>query len=292
METMRKVLFALGLTVGLVVPATAGAEVVPSFTFQITNPTSSGGYTVIFESRLSETTGALPPPLTASSIRLPAGAKLNREVLKRRYLCSYTKIQQALTTRGYAGAKKACKHAQVGFGNADADLRLVPGAPPIVPGTFDMFLGKGSGKNAVAALIILARSDQSSPIVQNAAPIIKDFKQVFPPLNFINDPSADGRFGYRLILPTGPLGGININIPIVRVKATTKGLTVTKKKTSCTKRKRGKCVKKKVTKKKIFWFNRPPCPASGELHFRSEYTFEGIGDLAAEDKVPCPQFPG
>jgi hypothetical protein len=289
---MKRIVVALALTVGLVLPASASAEVVPTFSFQITGLKAYGGYTVIFESRLTETTGALPPPLTASSIRLPAGAKINRAVLKKRYLCSYAKIRQALSTKGYAGAKRACKHAQVGSGNADADLRLVPGAPPIVPGTFDMFLGKGSVKGAVASLIILARSDQSSPIVQNAAPIIKDFRQVFSPLNFINDPSPDGKFGYRLILPTGPLGGININVPIVRVKATTKGLTIKKKTTKCTTRRGGRCVKKKVTRKKIFWFNRPPCPASGQLSFRSDYTFEGIGDLFAEDSLPCPQFPG
>jgi hypothetical protein len=289
---MRRSLFALALLAGLVVPTAASAEIVPSFTFQVTNPTSYGAYTVIFESRLTETTGALPPRLTSSDLRLPAGAKIPSLFKKKKYLCSYTKIQAALNAGGYAGAKKACKRAHLGSGTADADLRELPGAPPLVPGTFDLFLSKGSEKGAVASMLILARTDQSSPIVQNAAPIIRDFQQLFPPANFFNDPTSDGAFGYRFQLPSSPVGGLNINIPIVHVKATVKGLTATK--TTCKKHKKGRCVKKKKTK--VFWFTRPKCPTSGPLSgllkFRSEYTFEGIGDLFAEDTVPCPKFPG
>jgi hypothetical protein len=296
---VRKLLFpAMLLTAGFLASAsTAAADVVPTFTFRIDKPTSYGGFTVVFESRLSDTSGALPPPLTGSSLRLPAGAKLRPEVLKKRYLCDTAKLVNTLNNSTYEKAKAVCKHAQVGFGTALTDTRELivngqKGGLPEVPGTFDLFLSKGSTSKAVASFAILARSDQNSPIVKNAPDLIKNFKVVFR-ADFLNEPSPDGLFGYRLILPSGPLPGAGTtNIPIVQVKATTKGLTITKKKRSCKKRKNGRCVKRKITREKIFWFTRPKCPKSGVVNFQADYTFEGLAPISVGDSVPCPKFPG
>ena len=72
---------------------------------------------------------------------------------------------------------------------------------------------------------------------------------------------------------------------------TTPGQTITKKTTKCTKKRNGKCIKKKIKKKKLFWFTEPKCPANKQLPFQSFYQYEGIAaPQFVETSVPCPAF--
>ena len=73
--------------------------------------------------------------------------------------------------------------------------------------------------------------------------------------------------------------------------AVTKGITIKKKKTTCLKRKRGKCVKKKVKTTRIFWFKRPTCPPAGTFSFQAFYSYGGSPpDIIKEVNLPCPKF--
>jgi hypothetical protein len=90
------------------------------------------------------------------------------------------------------------------------------------------------------------------------------------------------------VLPSGPINGIQISVAEVHV--TTTGLSLTKKKTKCLKRKGGKCVKKKVKKTNLFWFTQPKCPAGGQLSFQAFYGYATSPDETKTISIPCPKF--
>src|SRR5262249_47757027 len=127
----------------------------------------------------------------------------------------------------------------------------------------------------------------SSPVVQGAG-IIKDTKVVLA-ANFFNDPTPDGRFGYRLEIPAGAVQGVRISVAEGNVNKP--GLTDTEKKKKCTQHRHGKCTKRSVKKTKLFWFTEPTCPSSNQLPFESVYQYEGVSAPVVKDiTVPCPPF--
>jgi hypothetical protein len=140
---------------------------------------------------------------------------------------------------------------------------------------------------AVATFVIVALPDTTSPIV-NSAGIIRDTKVVLG-AHFFNDPTPDGRFGYRFEIPAGPVQGFRVSV--AEVQATNPGFSVFKKKTKCKKKRKGKCVKKSVKKKRIFWFTEPKCPPSQQLPFQSFYAYENVATPQIKEvTVPCPRF--
>ena len=74
------------------------------------------------------------------------------------------------------------------------------------------------------------------------------------------------------------------------VNVNTYGLSVTKKKTTCAKKRKGKCVKKKTKKTNLFWFTEPKCPPNNQLPFQSFYQYENGLAQTSEVTVPCPAF--
>ena len=91
------------------------------------------------------------------------------------------------------------------------------------------------------------------------------------------------------MLPTGPIAGINISI--AEVRAVVKGLTLTKKKTVCLNKKRGKCARRKVKKTKGFWFTQPIGPLSGKVSFEAFYGYdEPTPDIIKTVELSCPNF--
>ena len=102
------------------------------------------------------------------------------------------------------------------------------------------------------------------------------------------EPSADGRFGYRFVLPGGGAGGVRASVS--ELKVTLPALTQTKKTVTCLKKSKGKCMKSKTESKKLFWITQPTCPTSGQLRFESDYVYEtGFKTTKAID-LPCPRF--
>jgi len=274
---VKRILLALAALAAFAVPVSvAGADPAQEFTFQLKDIKPDGRFTVVFTSRTYDTTGGIPPKLLNTTLRLPAGATFRREFLKK-YACNVKKLNATKSP-------KTCAKSEVGRGTVLVDARPFLNDP--IPANIYMYLAKGSAKGAVFSFAILGIPDKNAEVVRTI-PVVRDTKVVVQ-TNFFNDPTPDGKFGYKLVIPNNAVQGVNISIAEVRV--TTKGLTLTKKKKTCTKKRGGKCVKKKVTKSKLFWFSQPKCPASGKLSFESDYDYEAVPDVTKQIELPCPQF--
>jgi hypothetical protein len=286
--------------------AVAQATVVQEFTFRLKDVKADGRFTVVFKSRSYEPSGGIPDPLTQNYIRLPKGAVLRKQFLKDKYYCDLKKLVDKIrmehpnaphfndlvkrTIRGERVPPKnaknliaTCRFAHIGGGTVLVDAR--PFAADPIPAHFEMFWTKPS-KGAVGSFSVVGSADDEAPVVaQN--PTIRDTHPVVT-INFVDDPTPDGVYQYRIELPTGPIAGINVSF--AEVQATTQGLTLTKKSTKCLKRKRGKCVRKKVKKTNLFWFTEPTCPESGQLTFSAFYTYANSPPETKTISIPCPKF--
>lgn len=311
---MKKILIAAAL-LGLLVPiATAQAEAVQEFSYQVKDVKSDGRFTVVFSSRTYDTTGGIPPVLKQNFQRLPAGAVLRKEFLKKKFQCNVDKLLDDLLfapennilfarrldkldatikrvknrwSKKQLANAQICADARIGQGTAQVDAR--PLFNELIPSVFFMYLGKPTIPGAVASLQILGMPDESTDIVKRLPSTVQATRVPFVG-NFVNEPSA-GKYGYKLVLPTGPIAGINISL--AEIRATVKGLTITKKKTTCTKKRRGKCVKRKVKKTNTFWFTQPTCPPSGKLSFESFYGYDDPQpDITKTVELSCPNFKG
>jgi hypothetical protein len=310
---MKRLLFALAL-LGVLLPiAIAQADPVQEFNFQLKDVKKDGRFTVVFRSRTYDTSGGQPPLLTSNYLRLPLGAKLRPEFLNKGYYCDADKLLKDLQAAPETSMpffkrvenlkatlkrvksrldKKAiknvetCAGAEVGRGSVDVDAR--PLFNELIPAKIYLYFAKGTEPGAVASFAILGVPDETARIVKDN-PIIAETRVVVRS-NFINEPTPDGLYGYKLVLPAGPIAGVRISVS--RVDVTTKGLTQIKKKTTCAKRRRGKCVKKKVKKTVKFWFTAPACPPSGQLSFQAFYGYETGATSTRTIQLSCPNFKG
>lgn len=303
--------------VALAAPAVVAlAEPVQQFSFQLTNVKPGGRYTVVFHSRTFDTTGGVPPSVTENYLRLPAGAKLNPQFLTGRFFCDGVALRDAIdrhidpkgtpfTTRvtnlkpfiamlsksRSKGDRKAlanaqaCDRARIGNGTANVDARKsIPVLTDLIPSKFSVFFSKGTQKGAVAAMTIVGAATESSPIVKKY-PVVAAV-HVALVANWFNDPTPDGLYGYKLVLPTGPVSGLDVSI--AEVNATFSGLTLAKG--TCLKTGHsGRCVKRQ--KKTAFWFNTPKCPPSGQLNFQTFYGYASPTPSSTKTiTLACPKF--
>jgi hypothetical protein len=260
--------------------ATAQAEVVQEFNYQLKDVKPYGGFTVVFGLRSYDTTGAPPPPLTTAVLRLPAGAKIRREFLNnKRFMCDVRKLNETKDP-------KTCRNAEIGRGRVLVDAR--PVVSETIPAKIYLFLAPGAVRGAVASIAILGIPDDSAPIVRDNL-FIRETKVVVQ-ANFFDDPSPDGLFGYKLVLPTGPIRGVNISIAEVNV--TVSGLTLTKRQRKCAKRSHGRCAKRKLVTKKLFWVAVPKCPRSGKFTFQAVFGYAALPTTARTIELSCPRFKG
>ena len=309
---MKKTLLAAAL-LGLLVPlAVVQADVVQEFSYQVRDVKPDGRYTVVFSSRTYDTSGGAPPVLRQNFQRLPAGAAIRKDFLKKKFYCDADRLLDDLVfapenkilfakrldklgstikrvksrwTRRQLENAEICARARIGQGTALVDAR--PLFAELIPSVFFMFLGKGTQPGAVASIQIIGMPDETTDIVKGLSATVRATRVPFV-LNFFNEPTA-GKYGYKLMLPTGPIAGINISI--AEVRAVVKGLTLTRKKAICLLRKRGKCAKKRVTKTSVFWFTQPACPPSGRISFESFYGYdEPTPDIIKTVELPCPSF--
>ncbi len=302
---MKKVALALGMLVSLGAVAVAQGVVVQDFNFQLKDVKSGGRFTVVFDSHSYDPTGGVPAPLNENYIRLPKGAVVRKEFKQKKYYCQAKKlVDQVRMDKGNGrftpyldnllkgkptppkNAKsliKTCRYAQIGTGRVLVDAR--PYAADPIPADLRMFWTKPD-PGAAATFSIVGIPDERVPIVADNPTI----RETVPVINasFFSDPTPDGLFDYKIVLPTGPINGIQISVAEVHV--TTTGLFLTKKKVSCKKRKRGKCVRKKVKKTNLFWFTQPPCPASGQFTFQAFYGYATNPDETKTISIPCPKF--
>jgi hypothetical protein len=312
---LRKTLFAAALLALLVPVAIAQADAVQEFSYQLKDVTKDGKFTVVFSSRTYDTNGGIPPVLRENYQRIPAGSAIPKDFLKKKYYCNGEKllkdlqsapennvqfakrvdklsatikrVHSRLSAKALKNAK-ICAGARIGEGTAAIDAR--PLFDQLIPSVFYMFFGKGTQPGAVASIQIVGMPDENSSIVKQLPPTVQQTRVPLV-LNFFNDPTPDGLYGYKLVLPTGPIAGINISI--AEVRAVVRGLTIVKKKKTCLKHKHGRCVKSKVKKSVKFWFTAPPCPASGKLSFLSFYGYDDPQpDITKKIELACPNFKG
>ena len=177
---MKRAFAAILVLAGLAGATPAQADVVNQFNFQLKDIKPDGQYTVVFSSRSYDTTGAVPPQLTRSYIRIPVGAKLRPEFFKKsnsKHLCDYQKIHDVKNPA-------VCKNAQIGQGTAMADTRLIinpitgqPYVKDLLPYKVYLFLAKPQVPGAVGSFIIFAEPDLSSGLFNNTG-IIETTKVV------------------------------------------------------------------------------------------------------------------
>lgn len=266
------------LLLSVLAPAgVSDAEVAQEFSYQLKDVKAHGAFTVMFRLRVYDTSGAVVPPLRSAFLRLPKGATIRREFLQKRFLCNVKKLNETKDPR-------VCKSAEIGRGTVLVDAR--PLITEAIPAKIFLFLARETDKKAVASIAILGVPDISAPVVRDN-PFIQPYKVVLS-ANFYNEPTPDGRFGYKLVLPTGPVRGIEISV--AEVQLTLPGLTMTKRRQSCVRRKAGRCTRRRVETKKLYWFTVPRCPSSSAYPFEGVFTYAGIPTITRDVSIPCSQF--
>jgi hypothetical protein len=249
------------------------ASPVHQFNYQIKDQTSFGGFTVVFNYRGYDSTGGTLPPLTGGYLRTPAGLKIKSDFLTGRFICDVRRLADSLDP-------SSCRRAQFGGGTVLLDLR--PYAEQLVPANIHLFLARATEPNAVASVAILAIPDTSDPNVMNN-PYIRASKVVLF-ANFRYQPTANGLYGYKLTLPTGPLRGISYTVAEAHVRIP--GLVLTKRARRCIRKRVRACVK--ATKR--YWFTTPRCPRSRSFNFEAFLAYAGIPPITITTPVPCPRF--
>jgi hypothetical protein len=315
-RTVKLLLLALA-GLALAAPAVAMAEPVSQFSFQVTNIRPGGRFTLLFHAQLFDTTGGVPPAPTTNYLRLPKGATLRREFLNRRFYCDGPKLRTDIDTMDFSGTPftkrvqnlkpfmrmlarqrgrasrralanaQTCNRARIGGGTVEVDARgFSEKLDQLIRGTFVVFFSRGTRPGAVAGFTVLGAADEDQEIVKRRTFEVLTGVHVALNANFVNDPTPDGLYGYRLDLPHGDINGIKVSL--ARVDVTTNGLTL--KKGECLKRNaRGTCVKR--LRRTLFWFTIPPCPPSGQFSFEQFYAYDPpTPSISKTVQVTCPRF--
>jgi hypothetical protein len=320
MRIERKVtLLVLALAgLALTAPAVVQAEPVSLFNFQVTRIKAGGRFTLLFHQQTFDTTGGVPPSPTSNYLRIPKGATLRREFLNRKYFCDGPKLRTDIDLMDFSGtpftkrvqnlkpfirylqrhgrsgrARKAlanaqtCDRARIGGGTVKVDARNVSERlDQLIRGTFSIFFSRGTEPGAVAGFTVLGAADEDQEIVKRRTFEVLTGVHVALNANFVNDPTPDGVYGYRLDLPPGDINGLRVSL--AEIDVTTNGLTLLKG--TCLKQNaRGRCVRRQ--RRTVFWFTIPPCPASGSF---SVEEFFGYDPPTPPDQraftFACPRF--
>jgi hypothetical protein len=298
---VKRIIAALVVLASLSAVAMAQAVVVQEFSFQVKDIKKWGAYTVVFTSRSYDPSGGIPAELDQNYLRLHKGATVPKVFRNKKYYCEAKKlVDKVRLEKGSGrftpylekllrGKKKqpksaknlveVCRYARIGTGRVLVDARPFEQRP--IPADLQMFWTKPA-PGAVAAFAIVGIPDERVPVVAENPTV----RETVPTINanFYSEPTPNGLYDYKLVLPTGPINGIRISV--AEVKVTTTGITHIKK--TCAKKRRGKCVKRKT--KRSFWFTEPPCPPSGQLSFEAFYGYKTEPDQLKTVTIPCPDF--
>ncbi|MGB2711594.1 MAG: hypothetical protein WBC33_08755 [Conexibacter sp.] len=316
-KEMLRVLVVLGVAVVVAVVgsgAVADAEPAQQFSLQVVSPKPDGQVTVHLTLREYDTTGVVPPTVVSSHLRLPAGVELRKQFLNARYFCDGPALRDALDThpsptpfterlanlkpfiRELAGSRakrdrkalanvRVCERARLGGGTGLIDARKVTDtlSDPI-PVKFTEFLSRGTAPGAVAGFAILGGADEDAPLVRRYPVLAGVHAAIVDSL--VNDPTPDGRYGYKLVFETGPINGFDVSV--AEVKTTVRGLKLAKGSCLETNR-RGRCVSRQPAD--VFLFGAPSCPASGQLSAQLFTAYAPPGpSLTTTFPLPCPRF--
>ena len=253
---MKRIVAAVAVLASLGAVAIAQGVVVQEFSFQIKDIKKWGrlhGRVQLAQLRPQRRD---PGELDQNYLRLPKGAKVHKVFKNKRFYCEAKKlVDKVRMDKGSGrftpylekllkGKKKppksaknlieVCRFARIGKGRVLVDARPFEERP--IPADLQMFWTKPA-PGAAAAFAIVGIPDETVPVVKDNPTV----RETVPTINvnFYSEPTPDGLYDYKLVLPTGPINGIRISV--AEVKVTTTGLTYTKK--TCRKKRRGKCVK-------------------------------------------------
>jgi hypothetical protein len=278
---LRRILPAAIALAAFVAAATAWAEPVQEFSFELRDVKPDGRFTVLYTQRSYDTTGGIPTQPNEFHLRLPAGAKLRREFLRKSVLCDTKRLDK---TRD----PKSCRRSQVGTGRVLVDAR--PFITEQIPADLWLFLAKGTTRKAVASLAILGKQDQSAPVVRDI-PVVRDFRAPLVFTNLLDQPTKDGRYGYKLVFGNSPTGGgTGAGFSIAETRVVNRGFTLTRRSAACVRRRGDRCVKRKLERKRLFWFTPPRCPPSGKVSFEAFFGYQSLPDVVRTTELPCPRF--
>lgn len=274
----------------LLAAAAAHAEIVNQVGFRIADIQRDGRFTLVYSARSYDTSGAKAEVPRASWLRLPAGATLRPEILTRRYRCDGDALLDALEAhplrghfsdhvanlgpiaqalarsrsrrdRRWLANVQTCARARVGAGTVVVDARPIFAKP--VRSRLFLFLSRPSERGAVAALSMIGIPDERTALVRRS-----EILQILHPelrANFFSEPTPDGRFDYRLALPSDPVQGMPLSLARVDVRMTgPRGAS---------------------------WFTLPRCPASGAYDFEAVFEYDLWTPTQTKPaQVACPRL--
>ena len=273
-------IFATVALCAFVTVATVQAEPVQEFSFQLKNVKPDGRFTVVYTQRSYDTTGVVPTQPNEFYLRLPAGARLRKEFLTKRVFCDVKKLDRTRDPR-------SCRRSQVGTGRVLVDAR--PFIADQIPADLWLFLAKGTVRKAVASLAILGKQDQSAPVVRDI-PVVRDFRAPIVFMNFFDEPTKNGRYGYRLAFGNSPTGGGAASFYIAETHVVNRGFTLVRRRTTCLRMRGGSCARKKTERQRLFWFTPPRCPRSGKVSFEAFFGYQSLSDIVRTTELSCPRF--
>jgi hypothetical protein len=319
MRIERKVIpLVLALAgLALAAPAVVQATPVSQFSFQVTNIKSGGRFTLLFHAQMFDTTGGVPPSPITNYLRIPKGAVLRREFLNRRFFCDGVLLRDSIDRMDFSGvpftkrilnlkpfiaylkrhgrsgaARRAlanalvCDRARIGGGTARVDARGVsPKLDRLIDVTFATFFSRPTKPGAVAGFAILGAANEDQEIVKRRTFEVLTGVHAALSANFVNDPTPDGIYGYRLDLPRSEVNSLQVSL--AEINATTNGLSL--KRGACLKQRNHRCVKRE--RRTLFWFTIPPCPPSGLFSFQQVYTYADPAlNSTRTVQLSCPRF--
>ena len=240
---MKRILVSALLLALLSSAPIAQAEPVQEFNVQLKDVKPDGRYTIVFTANSFDTSGEPPPLLTSNTVRFAAGREhpqgvhdehvqvrrrpaARRAARRRRRAATSssawttsprpTSASRAQMTPESRKVVETCIRSQIGAGTVVVDARTV-GLPDPLPAKLYLFLSKPQAKGAFASFGIFAVLDEAKPAIQ-ALGSLSTLKLVFA-TDLYNEPSADGLYGVKMVLPTGS----GLRISVAELKVTTPG---------------------------------------------------------------------
>jgi hypothetical protein len=294
-------------------PATALAEPAQQFSLQL-RAESSGQVAFRMRMRSFDTTGAVPPSPRSAYIHFPFGAGIRSAFRTAAYRCDGPALRLALDTRpsrvqfaqriadlrpfirslerGSSRADRAalanarvCERSRLGSGTGLIDARnITPVLADPIPVRFTAFLSRPRAAAAVAAVTILGSADERAPIVRRF-PVVAGV-HVALVQDILDEPTPDGLYGLKMLMPTGPIAGFDVSV--AEVDVTVRGLKLAKG-TCLASNRTGGCSRRQPGD--VYSFVVPECPSSGHL---SALMFTGFApptpSLTTTFELPCPRF--
>lgn len=283
-------LAALAAMSAVAVPV-ASADPVQQFAVQLKDLKADGSYSVVYTSNAFDTSGGPPPALSEAYMRLARGMTVRPEFLRPGRLCDTSKYAGFLLQNRPRGISyhqmvdgfplgkypirkglpkvvrevmSTCRDAYIGAGSAVVDARPLYALP--IPAKFTLYLTKPTAKGALFGIGVISHYDKTSPIA--VTELRYTLLQPIFTLNVFDDPTPDGKYGYRIRLLTERTSGFRFSIAELRAE--------------------GKGIRSRRTGR--FWATPPRCPSSGKVPFKAEFSYVTGLKTSTAVEVPCPRF--